>query len=1660
MAKTAPDKPATQPTATSGPSLEEMNAIVALFQAADWTGLETSSRAMTEQWPLHGFGWKSLGVALKMQKRDEQALQVMRKAAALMPNDPDVHNNLASALREAGDHTQAIAHFEQALVLNPDFPDALNGLAITLKQSGDPQRVIALLKRAIALRPTFTEAHYNLGNAIKAAGDLDEAVKSYMEALKLRPGYADAYNSLGNTLMQKGEPEEALACYQQSLTADPSFHEAYNGRGNALRALGRLDDAISSYQEALRLQPRHEGFHHNLAIAYSEKMQVDAALACYRESLRIAPDYASSRAGLGMLLIANGQMEEGWPLYESRWEGFQQAMEGLLKRPETALPQWRGEPVGAADALLLFCEQGLGDSLQFIRYVPLLARIFAQVTVVCPGAVLNIFRGSFQLPNVEFIESHPEDQSRWHWHSTTMSVPLAMHTTLDNIPADVPYLVAPVNRVQHWAAALEKRDHGQKPRVGLVWAGGNLLRDDKKRSIPPEQFLPLTAHRELTWVSLQKANDDRKKARSHHADRLIDWMDDIRDFADTAALIQNLDLVISVDTAVAHLAGALGKPVWMLNRYAGDFRWMFHREDSPWYPGMRLFRQPAPGDWASVLAKVQLALEAWRPGGHETSKAVAKPTMQDDMQRLFDQFTQGMPAYNAIRDRLFADYRQARGIDLSQHYVELLVQFGYGFFKNQNLPQACKFWREVLALRPDHHYALHHLGVALAAMGRHAEACALFRRAIAVEPERHYAHYCLAASLLALGQWEEGWRYYEYRWYGSDQAMRHRTKGAKSLPDSLDTTLKRWRGESPAAGEALLLYAEQGYGDQIQFVRLLPQVATRFARVDFCCSPAVHALFANYLHGIGDVRLIDEIPQDRSAWQSHCPLLSLPLALGLQPDGIPPTPYLAPPADRLAVWTQRLQPYRDHRPRIGFAWSGSAGLGADQQRSIDPLLLIGLLTDTRYRWFSLQKADTTTHGVMPESLQPLVIDFMPEIRDFADTAALIAQLDLVVTVDTAVAHLAGAMGKPVWLLNRYAGDWRWVGHEDGSPWYGSMRIFHQRTSGQWQEVIARVAQALDALYPASPDTATDASGYGTTVISAGPPGVPPTSPAEGIAQHLVTLFCSGQADALVQAAAAVRPTARDAGLARMMSQVACLLSEQNATPGDALPALQDIRDDAWPADLARAVSAIHTAAGHFQQCLSARQDRALALHKLAAILLTSGLYAAAATYYRQSLSLRPDFIVARTNLGTAHMRLGQLETALDDYQRALELDPGYVPALNGMAVTCKHLGRFEKAIATFRSALAIQPGNAELLNNLGATLLDMHRVTEAIDLFRRAIAADPAYHAAYMGLALALLFNGEWPEGWRYYEHRWQGSNFALQGMVHKTDTNLPQWRGEPVKADARLLVFCEQGLGDNLQFVRYLPLAAARFAQVTLFCPAALYNILAGSFCAYTNIEVRKVLPNDHSAWDFHCYIMSMPLAFGTTIDNIPDQLPYLRSPANRVQHWAERLQASGASGLRVGLVWAGGSRLRDDRQRSIPLTKFAGLLHVKGVSWVSLQKEWRAEDTDGTAEPASLIDWMPEIFDFADTAALIDNLDLVISVDTAVAHLAGALGRPVWLLNRYAGDWRWMYEREDSPWYPGMRIFNQTAHDDWDDVLQRVEARLQELASSAVMTRSLGPV
>jgi hypothetical protein len=399
---------------------------------------------------------------------------------------------------------------------------------------------------------------------------------------------------------QAGRLEDAADTYRKILRSRPDLTEAHNNLGLTLRALGQLQAAENSYREGLRLDSKIPELNNNLAITLRDLGRLEEAEKYFREALRLRPSYAGAHANFGISLLLAGRLTEGWAEYEWRWI----ANKGLEARP-FAQPQWKGETIGAR-TLLLHSEQGFGDTIQFCRYALLIPTEGAVVLAV-PGPLVRLLSN---LPGVMVIAQEGK-LPPFDLHCPLLSLPLAFRTSLETIPAATHYLSADLCRATEWRTRLRQLNG---PKVGVVWSGSprpfmpaaNAI--DKRRSIAFEQFASIFGTSGVTFISLQKHEDSRGGSDEISHGRLLDWTSELRDFADTAALIDALDLVVSVDTSVAHLAAALGKPVWLLNRFDTCWRWMLSREDSPWYPTLRQFRQPMPGDWESVLSDVRRAL--------------------------------------------------------------------------------------------------------------------------------------------------------------------------------------------------------------------------------------------------------------------------------------------------------------------------------------------------------------------------------------------------------------------------------------------------------------------------------------------------------------------------------------------------------------------------------------------------------------------------------------------------------------------------------------------------------------------------------------------------------------------------------------------------------------------------------------------------------------------------------------------------------------------------------------------------------------------------------------------------------------------------------------------------------------------------------------------
>lgn len=547
----------------------------------------------------------NLGVVLAGLGRPAEAAASYRRALALQPAHAGAHLNLGTLLRDDGRFEEALASYRRAAALAPRLVEAQLTLGALLCQMGRPAEAVPHFRHAAALRPDDATVLHRFGDALRAAGDLAGASEVYQRALALRPDWPEVRNSLVVALVGLGRLDEAAEQCRLAIAAAPEQAVLHDNLGAILAAQGEFAAAIACHRRALALQPALVAAHNNLGNALRDSGRLDEAVASFQQALRYQPDHAAAHVGLALTYLLQGDLLRGFAEFEWRWRWPEYTPVPLT----FAEPQWDGGDL-AGRTILLHAEQGFGDTLQFVRYVPRLAARGGRVVLAAQPALAPLLA---RLPGVIRLLGEEELVPPFDVHAPLLSLPHLFGTTLATVPAEVPYLTADPARQAAWAARL--RGDG-RPRVGLVWAGNPGHKKDRWRSLPLAALAPLAGVDGVTFYSLQKGPAATQAGSPPPGLALRDLSPELTDFGETAAAAANLDLIITVDTAVAHLAGALGRPVWLLLSAAPDWRWQRTGERSPWYPTMRLFRQEELGVWAPVVARVAAALAraAWTDG--------------------------------------------------------------------------------------------------------------------------------------------------------------------------------------------------------------------------------------------------------------------------------------------------------------------------------------------------------------------------------------------------------------------------------------------------------------------------------------------------------------------------------------------------------------------------------------------------------------------------------------------------------------------------------------------------------------------------------------------------------------------------------------------------------------------------------------------------------------------------------------------------------------------------------------------------------------------------------------------------------------------------------------------------------------------------------------
>lgn len=619
---------------------EECHLLITLFQTGHYAEVERRASILTDTWPTEGFIWKLLGAAMAAQGKS--ALFALQRATAMLPDDAEAFNNLGVAQISQGLFAQALESCSRAVELAPTLAAAHNNLGNALKAVGQAESAAVRYCQAVALAPDLVAAHLGLGKVLIDLGQLDEAALSLQRALQLAPEMVearfhlgvtqhalmqleaaadsyrrvlirqsdsfDAQSNLGNVLCELGRFEEAQDSFRHALALRPDDAETHFNLGNTLKAQGQWEQAAASYRRTLAIKPELVLAQNNLGVTLKAMGRTNEALACYRAALKIDPTYAIARQNAALILLCQGNFEEGWELNRARVSD--NGVQGFVPLPKLPFAQWQGEPL-LGKSLLIVREQGLGDEIQFCRYVPLLKRMgVGRITLACKPALQELMAtldGVDALHVLEPGNARPPNHDFW---TLMLDIPYHLATRLDNIPANIPYLSANSARMVQVASILNACLPGGSAsvtKVGLCWKGNSRYKADAQRSFGLTVLDPLLSVPGVRYFSLQP--DTRVEFLAWAGPCGVDLGHEIDadgpPFRETAALIMQLDLVITCDTSIGHLAAALGKPVWVLLPFVSDWRWIERREDSPWYPNTRLFRQRQPGNWATPVQRVR-----------------------------------------------------------------------------------------------------------------------------------------------------------------------------------------------------------------------------------------------------------------------------------------------------------------------------------------------------------------------------------------------------------------------------------------------------------------------------------------------------------------------------------------------------------------------------------------------------------------------------------------------------------------------------------------------------------------------------------------------------------------------------------------------------------------------------------------------------------------------------------------------------------------------------------------------------------------------------------------------------------------------------------------------------------------------------------------------
>jgi len=1294
------------------------------------------------------------------------------------------------------------------------------------------------------------QALYNEGVKAFAEKKYAEALDLFKKVIAKHPDVAAPYYGIGKSYIQQEEYNLAEPYLKKALALDPKSIELYQLLGFIFLKQKDYTQSETNFRKLLELYPDNLDALFNLGFTLKKQGKITEAIPYFNKVIEINPDHTRAHYQLGRAYLATGNFKKGireWII----------ASPGRFHNHHITLEELRNKRV------LLSARWGLGDFIQFIRYAKILKEQY-NVTLIVQTykSLFPLFKRCNYIDTlIEIDQKRPEYDIRISFFSL-LSI---FDTTHDTIPADIPYLYPDPQLVSFWK---QKLSPDKKFKVGICSLAGQ-----KDRTIPLALLSTLFEIKHISFYLLEKNQTDSvtEKFPIHTFGKAFDKTNG--SFMDTAAIIKNLDLVITVDTSVCHLAGALGANVWTILPHPAEFRWLIDKSVTPWYPTMRLFRQKQQGDWLSVIKEVK----------KELLKIVQAS------QTMHPYYTIGLSHIKSKQYNLAECYLK-KALELKPTYINNYLALGLAYNKKNEHKKAEAISKKLLEIEPHNPDGLFNVGVSLNRRGKRKEAIEYFKQVLEIKPTFHSAHYEIAQSYLGLGNFEKGWPHYEWRIYNRKLHCHH--------INSNDLENKT----------VMLRFEPWGLGDFIQFIRYakcLKQLNTKVIVETY--KPLVTLL--------RQCDYIDQVVakgQAAPAYDIGIPFLSLPLIFKTNQETIPADiPYISANPKLVDYWKQKLS--NDKNIKVGLCWKAG-----NPERTI-PVELFSTLSEIKNVSFYCLQKNQIIDQELPEEfvIHTFGKHFDETNGSFMDTAALIKNVDLVITADTSVCHLAGALGAKVWTIIPDPAEWRWLEHTSKTAWYPNMRLFRQQKPGDWRSAIETVKKELLKIVQKS--------------------------------------------------------------------------ESLHKSPNE-----------------------------RYKQGLNEFNNKN---------------YQTAIDHFKAVITQNPQLMMPYYTIGKSYIQLKQYTLAQSYLKKAIELNPRHIENYLDLGFTFAQQRKYEEAEDVMRCLLTAHPDNLDGLYNLGYALGKQNKREEAITYYKKALEIKPDHVEAHFGLAKSYLAVGDFENGWNHFEWRFHNDSLRKKYACHTIDP-------EDLRGKTVFLRFEPWGLGDYMHFIRYAKCIKNLDAKVIIETSKVLVSLMKQ--CDYIDAVITKgqVPPQ----FDIQIPYLSLPLIFKTRHDTIPADIPYLFADPKLVTFWQSILQKD--KQFKVGICCEAGYPTR-----AIPIELFASLAQIEGIRFYCLQKPQIKPNE--LPKNFSMYTFGEE-FDtkhgpFMDTAAVIKNLDLVITTDTSVCHLAGALGASVWTILPYFSEFRWMQATSTTPWYPNMRLFRQKKNGDWSSAIKEIKEELIKITSQS---------